>query len=74
MIGITPGDVELPELQLPWWNIDVGEWQIASLPGTSISILPSANAAVLPPVASEEPAPQQDASPGGTLVVASGVA
>jgi hypothetical protein len=71
MIGITPGDVELPELQLPWWNIDVGEWQIASLPGTSISILPSANAAVLPPVVSEEPAPQQDASPGGTLVVQS---
>jgi hypothetical protein len=72
MIGVMPGDVELPELQLPWWNIDVGEWQIASLPGTSISILPSANAAVVPPVASEEPAPQQqDASPGGTRVVQS---
>jgi len=71
MIGIAPGDVNLPELQLPWWNIDIGEWQIASLPSTSISILPSANAAVVPPVVSEEPVPQQDSSPGGNLVVQS---
>ncbi len=71
MIGIAPGDVNLPELQLPWWNIDIGEWQIASLPGTLISILPSANAAVVPPVVSEESVPQQDSSPGGNLVVQS---
>ena len=71
MIGIAPGDVSLPELQLPWWNIDIGEWQIASLPGTSISILPSANAAVVPPVVSEEPVSQQDSIPGGNLVVQS---
>ena len=71
MIGIAPGDVSLPELQLPWWNIDIGEWQIASLPGTSISILPSANAAVVPPVVSEEPVSQQDSGPGGNLVVQS---
>ena len=38
MIGIAAGNVELPELQLPWWNIDVGDWQVARLPGTSITI------------------------------------
>ena len=69
MIGIAAGNVELPELQLPWWNIDVGDWQVARLPGTSITILPSANAAVVPPVAVEEPAPQQDANVSGNLVI-----
>ena len=68
IIGIAPGEVELPELQLPWWNINVGEWQLASLPGTSISILPSANAAVLPPVETEKPAPRQDANASANLV------
>jgi hypothetical protein len=71
MIGIAAGNVELPELQLPWWNIDVGEWQVARLPGTSITILPSANAAVVPPVATEQPAPQQDANVSGNLVIQS---
>ncbi len=71
MIGIAAGNVELPELQLPWWNIDVGEWQIARLPGTSITILPSANAAVVPPVVTEQPAPQQDANASGNLVIQS---
>jgi hypothetical protein len=52
MIGILPGAVELPELNLPWWNIDSGVWEVASLPGTTINILPSANAMPLPaPVA-----------------------
>lgn len=71
LIGIEPGDVELPELRLPWWNIDVGEWQFARLPGTSISILPTANAAAVPPVVSEEPAPQQDSDVGDVLIVQS---
>ena len=71
MIGIAAGDVELPELQLPWWNIDAGEWQVARLPGTSITILPSANAAVVPPVVTELPAPQQDANVSGNLVIQS---
>jgi hypothetical protein len=69
MIGISPGEVELPELQLPWWNIDVGEWQLASLPGTSISILPSANAEIVPPVAAEAPSPQRESNASGALVV-----
>jgi hypothetical protein len=71
MIGISPGEVELPELTLPWWNIDVGEWQVASLPGASISILPSANAEVVPPVAAEQASSQQESDAGGTLVVQS---
>ncbi len=71
MIGISPGEVELPELKLPWWNIDVGEWQVASLPGALISILPSASAAALPPVVTEQPTAQQESNANGTLVVRS---
>lgn len=62
MIGVTPGRVDMPELTLPWWNIDAGEWQFATLPGSSIEILPSANSAVPPPVnAAPEPGPVTDA-------------
>ena len=49
MIGVRAGVVELPELHLPWWNIVAGEWQVASLPSRSLTILPSGEAA-LPPV------------------------
>jgi len=50
MIGIRAGIIELPELKLPWWNIDAGEWQVASLPSRNLSILPSGEAPPPPPV------------------------
>ena len=49
MIGVRAGVVELPALQLPWWNIEQGEWQVASLPSRSLTILPSGETA-RPPV------------------------
>ena len=49
MIGVRAGVIELPGLDLPWWNIDEGEWQVASLPSRSLTILPSGDEA-LPPV------------------------
>ncbi len=49
MIGVRAGIVEIPELNLPWWSIDAGEWQVASLPARSLTILPSGETA-LPPV------------------------
>jgi hypothetical protein len=56
MIGIAAGDVELPTVELPWYNIDAQEWQVASLPGSVLTILPSANVAPPPePVAESEP-------------------
>jgi hypothetical protein len=50
MIGIRAGIIELPELKLPWWNIDAGEWQVASLPSRNLTILPSGEAPPPPPV------------------------
>jgi hypothetical protein len=49
MIGVSAGDVELPAVDLPWWNIDTGAWEVASLPGSILKILPSANAEPAPP-------------------------
>ncbi|MDX1403946.1 MAG: BatD family protein [Woeseiaceae bacterium] len=69
MIGISPGKVDLPELQLPWWDIEEAVWKVASLPGISLEILPSANAAVPPPVEIEdEPTPQTLPAASGTIV------
>lgn len=73
LIGISPGDVELAALELPWWNIDAGAWQIASLPARTLSILPSPDAvaasAVVPP--SAEPQEQEADEAAGALVVES---
>ncbi|MBJ90073.1 MAG: hypothetical protein CMO98_09460 [Woeseia sp.] len=41
MIGIAAGDVVVPEIRLPWWNIDAGEWQVALLPGSTLHIEPA---------------------------------
>jgi hypothetical protein len=48
IIGVNAGAVELPALRLPWWNIDAGEWQVASLPSRTLTILPSGEEAALP--------------------------
>ena len=47
MIGISPGNVDMPGIELPWWDITEGTWKVARLPGRDIEILPSADA--LPP-------------------------
>lgn len=50
IIGTQPGKLELPAVRLPWWNIDEGAWQVASLPARSLTILPSGEAAQAAPV------------------------
>lgn len=71
LIGVTAGDVELPALELPWWNIDTGAWEIATLAGTTLSILPSA-IAVPPPVVAEQLLPEDEEGEAvGTRVVQS---
>jgi hypothetical protein len=68
MIGVDAGRVDLPSLHLPWWNIDEGQWQIATLPGRRIEILPSADTTPQPEVAAVQPEPPLPES-GGTRVV-----
>lgn len=69
LIGVESGDVVLPELNLPWWNIDTREWQIARLPGTTLSILPSANMRPVPSVAAATIAPDEEQETAPATVV-----
>jgi len=50
MIGVTPGVVHLPAMQLPWWDVDAGEWRVASLGERSLHVLPSSEPAANQPV------------------------
>ena len=38
MIGVNGGVIELPELAVPWWDIEAGDWRVARLPGRSIRV------------------------------------
>jgi len=38
IIGVNGGNIELPELQIPWWDIEAGAWQVARLPARTINI------------------------------------
>lgn len=67
MIGTAAGTFMLPALEVPWWNIDAGEWQVASLPERTISILPSAEAPPPPePVAEVAAAGETPAMPAAS--------
>ncbi len=58
LIGVDPGDVALPDLELPWFNLTTGEWQVARLPGREFVILPADDAfAAVPEETSEVAAP-----------------
>jgi len=41
MIGMEAGEIELPGVELPWWDINAKEWKVASLPAKKITIKPS---------------------------------
>ena len=69
MIGVAPGDVHLPALEVPWWNIEAGEWQVARLPERTITVLPSEDMTPAPtPTADAAIDPAGDAEPVSTTV------
>ncbi len=56
MIGVRGGVVEVPELKIPWWNIEDGEWRVATLPARTIKIkAPEAETVIPPPVSPDVP-------------------
>lgn len=63
MIGVAAGVVVLPAVHVPWWNIETGEWQVASLPERTINILPSGEPPVPEPGVSESVAVGQEVEP-----------
>jgi hypothetical protein len=59
LIGTMGGEVVLPALEVPWWNIAAAEWQVARLAERSIEILPSGEAPL------PEPTAEVATEPGG---------
>ena len=41
LMATKSGELKLPEINLPWWNIDDGEWQVATIPEKLMLIHPS---------------------------------
>ncbi len=62
IIGLVGGELELPELEVPWWDTASGEWRVATLPARTLTV----EGAEPPPVV-EEPsvvvAPTEAAMP-----------
>ena len=56
MIGVRGGEIEIPALDVPWFDIEAREWRVASLPAQSITIdAPVAATVIPPPAATTEP-------------------
>jgi len=39
MIGVGGGDVTIPELEVPWWDLASGSWRVATLPARTIRVI-----------------------------------
>jgi len=38
IIGVNGGAIELPELEVPWWDIGAATWRVAKLPARTINV------------------------------------
>ena len=57
MIGVLGGDIVLPELEVPWWDLDESRWRVAKLPARTIQVKAPEQPVVNAPV-SEAPTPR----------------
>jgi hypothetical protein len=66
VIAQRDGPVELPAIELPWWNIGTQRWEVARIPARMLNVLPSAETVVPiaaePAVVAQAPAPQAPSS------------
>ncbi len=69
LIGVTPGEHQLPEVKLPWWNVDAREWQVAKLPARALKV--EGVVAAMAPPPSVEPESISSAIPPEIVTVES---
>jgi len=55
IIGLSGGELQLPELHIPWWDIEAAEWKVASLPPRTLTIQGAPVAPVVEAQPVEEP-------------------
>ena len=65
IIGLSGGDIELPELNVPWWDIEAAEWKVASLPARTLTIKGAPIAPVVEAQPEQEPDSQGAVEPAG---------
>ncbi|QQD17391.1 protein BatD [Spongiibacter nanhainus] len=41
IIPTQPGDYQLPEIRIPWWNTETSKQEVATLPARRITVLPA---------------------------------
>lgn len=68
MIAVNPGEIRVPAVELPWWDIRENRWRVASLPARTLAVAASADAlpsqeAAARPVADEPVAAAPPPSP-----------
>ena len=61
VIAQNPGEVTLPAIELPWWNVAEQRWEVAQLPPRTLRFAPSAEAP--PPAPIEAVTPEASPSP-----------
>ena len=44
VIAQQAGDVELPAVELPWWNVSARQWEVARIEPRTVAVLPSTEA------------------------------
>jgi len=71
MIGVSAGDVTLPGLKLPWWDVTSAQWRVAELPERTIRILPTGEPPPPEPQAVEAAEDTTDAAAAGAVEDAS---
>lgn len=58
VIAQREGELEMPGVELPWWNIDTRRWEVARIEPRDIAVSPGATPIVTPAPAPEvQPAP-----------------
>lgn len=65
IIGLAGGQLELPEVRVPWWDLEAGEWKVATLPARTLEI----KGVAVPPApepAATEAAPAEASEPTAT--------
>jgi hypothetical protein len=73
IIGLAGGQLELPEVRVPWWDLEAGEWKIATLPARTLEIKGVA-AQPAPEPAAPETAPVEPGEPAATATTEEAVA
>jgi len=72
IIGVKAGSVVLPPLEVPWWNTQKSEWQVARLPERTINFLPSGEAPVAEPRVAAADETDSSSEESGTAVTPRG--